>query len=112
MEELLAIIGIITLPLSIIFGIAWWNARKELRLRQEIARDLSFLPYARANVNAAVASSDTQRLEQAVEGIALEVERLAEAQRFVAKVLSERSSAERGRERPPVVAPPNVITPH
>ena len=51
-------------------------------------------------------------LEQAVEAIALEVERLAEAQRFVAKVLSERPASERPRDRPGSAVSPHVITPH
>ena len=29
MEELFAIIGLFTLPLSIGFAVAWWNARGE-----------------------------------------------------------------------------------
>ncbi len=102
MEELFAMIGLFTLPLSVGFAIAWWNARKELRLRREIHLQLGVRP-----------SADTRQLEAAVEAIALEVERLAEGQRFVAKVLSERSSVERSRERPGGSSgSPHVNTPH
>jgi len=55
-----------------------------------------------------------QRIEQAIESIALEVERIGEAQRFTTKVLAEREpvagripSASAGRREPP-----GVITPH
>jgi hypothetical protein len=102
MEELFAIIGIVTLPLSIGFAFAWWNARKELRLRREIQLELGNRPH----------HQDTRHLEQSVEAIALEVERLAEAQRFVAKVLSERAGSERPRERPGSSVSPHGNTPH
>ena len=120
MEELLAVTAIFTFPLSIIFGVAWWNARKELRLRQEIARDLGLRPnerlYDGPRQNRLVASPpETQRLEESIEAIALEVERLAEGQRFVARLLSERGverGLERGRERPSAPPASPVITPH
>jgi hypothetical protein len=108
MEEALFIGGLVTL--NIIFGVAWWNARKELRLRRELGLELSARPTPRPMPTTSTTTSDNQRLELAVEAIALEVERLAEGQRFVAKVLSERSSADRGRDRLP--ASPHVITPH
>ena len=102
MEELFGIIGVISLPLSIGFAIAWWNARKELHLRRQINLELGVRPQIRPE-----ARPESRRLEEAVEAMALEVERLAEGQRFVAKVLTERSNAERGRERPgsPVITP-------
>lgn len=51
------------------------------------------------------------RLEQAVEAIALEVERISEGQRFTTKLLSERAAAEplRGLQSS---EPPRRITPH
>ena len=50
------------------------------------------------------------RLEQAVEAIALEVERISEGQRFTTKLLAERGSA----GRLPVAASPEPrnVTPH
>ncbi len=107
MEEVFAVLGLFTLPLSIMCGMAWWSSRKELRIRRDITRELGGRP---------LASTDVQRLEQAIEAIALEVERLAEGQRFVARLLSERSMVERSREHPNAspssLASPNVITPH
>ena len=49
------------------------------------------------------------RLEQAVESIALEVERISEGQRFTTKLLSERGSADRLRGAIPRAA---HVTPH
>lgn len=50
------------------------------------------------------------RLEDAIDGIALEMERLGEGQRFTAKLLAERGS----RAETPVVArpPERISTPH
>jgi hypothetical protein len=54
-----------------------------------------------------------QRLEIAVEAIAVEVERISEAQRFTVSLLSERFP---GRDRPAELAPPGgakrTNTPH
>ena len=56
-----------------------------------------------------------QRMEQAIESIAIEVERIGEAQRFTTKVLTERQ-AEPVAGRIPSVQPvrrePGTITPH
>lgn len=48
-----------------------------------------------------------ERIELAVESTAVEVERIAEANRFVAKLLSDRAAAANGLSRPE-----RVITPH
>lgn len=50
------------------------------------------------------------RLEQAVEAIALEVERISEGQRFTTKLLSERASADRLSLAPS--NEPRQVTPH
>jgi hypothetical protein len=48
-----------------------------------------------------------ERIEQTVEATAIEVERISEANRFMAKLLADR--AEPGR---PLVKPERVIAPH
>ena len=113
MEELLAITGMFTFPLTIVFGVAWWNARKELQLRREIARELGVQPLPRELGMRPPTAPDTQRLEAAIEAIALDVERLADGQRFVVKLLGERPLIERGRERgAAALASPPAATPH
>ena len=109
MDEAIVFVGLLALCIG--FAVAWWNARKELRLRREIALELGVRPTA---TPPAQRREDSTRLEETIETLALEVERLAEGQRFVARLLSERGTVERGmverpRERP---ASPNVITPH
>jgi hypothetical protein len=57
-----------------------------------------------------------QRMEQAIESIAIEVERIGEAQRFTTKLLSERHPEPVAGHIPSAAAPvrrePGVITPH
>ena len=56
-----------------------------------------------------------QRIEQAVESIAIEVERIGEAQRFTTKVLAERQPEAVAGRIPPAQATrrePGTITPH
>jgi hypothetical protein len=56
-----------------------------------------------------------QRMEQAIESIAIEVERIGEAQRFTTKLLSERQPEPLAGRIPPVPAArrePGTITPH
>jgi hypothetical protein len=57
-----------------------------------------------------------ERLEQTMDSIAVEVERIGEAQRFVAKLLAERARNEPvesvGAPQLPARRPPGVITPH
>jgi uncharacterized coiled-coil protein SlyX len=52
----------------------------------------------------------SERLEQALEAIALEVERISEGQRFTTKLLAERRDAAPDIE--PRRAPGRIITPH
>ena len=78
------------------FAAAWIRAR-ERALRAELGRQR--VPQDTEN--------HFERLQQAVDAIAVEVERISEAQRFTTKLLAERGAA---AERPRV--PERVITPH
>jgi hypothetical protein len=53
-----------------------------------------------------------QRMEQAIESIALEVERIGEAQRFTTKLLTERQADAAARLGVPARREPGTITPH
>jgi hypothetical protein len=50
-----------------------------------------------------------ERIEQIVESTAIEVERVSEANRFLSKLLADRTGASNPAAAP---APPRVITPH
>jgi len=56
----------------------------------------------------AMSEERMQRLEAAVESIAIEVERISEGQRFTTKLLSENSH----HSAPPRIAPGKFDTPH
>jgi hypothetical protein len=75
---------------------------------------LGAVSYRRQNVaasNGLVVDEDRMaRLEQAVEAIALEVERISEGQRFTTKLLAERGSADRLPVAP--TSEPRHVTPH
>lgn len=80
---------------------AWAGARRATRraLRELEARNADVLT-----------ASQVRQLEANVETIGLEVERMAEAQRFVARVLVERQEGMSGAPRPR--REPDQITPH
>ena len=100
--DLLALLGMVCTPLSIGLGVAWWTARRELEIRRELDRGRERGTAER------VGATDGYRLEQAVEAMALEVERIAEGQRFVTRLLAERAA----EKAPALPAPPRVVTPH
>jgi hypothetical protein len=83
---------------TIIFSILWLRARE---------RALRLTLTSRAGHEAPAA--EIEHLVHAVDAIAVEVERISEAQRFTAQVLAERTEAES-----PLVKrfPGRVITPH
>ncbi|MGH7717291.1 MAG: hypothetical protein ACREON_00395 [Gemmatimonadaceae bacterium] len=96
MIDLFTVIGFLTFPLSIAFGVAWWMTRGELR-QLRAGRSLAVAPIDRF-----------ERLEHAVEAIGLEVERISEGQRFTTKLLAERTTP----DRPGVYPRAERITPH
>ena len=53
-----------------------------------------------------------ERIEQAIDAMAVEVERISEGQRFTTKLLSERATGGTGDASPAVKPAARVITPH
>ena len=89
-EDILAIGGFFVTSIILGIGIPLvlaYNKRKE---RQ------AALPHASPEVIARL-----ERMEQAIDSIAVEVERISEGQRFTTKLLSEQPGAERARVLPP-----------
>lgn len=82
------------------FAVAWARAR-ERAIRAELARQR--LP--------AVNDPRLDRLQHAVEAVAVEVERISEAQRFTTKLLADRAPVA-GTPAAQPLAPPRVVTPH
>lgn len=90
---LIALSGAVT---SIGFAVAW------IRTRERAIRAETALAHYRPDK-----TLSGERIEAAVDAVALEVERLAEGQRFVARLLSERAGADVARS-----SLGRVITPH
>ena len=80
-------------------------------IRMVLFRAQSFMKSDRSTSSITVGEDRMARLEQAVEAIALEVERISEGQRFTTKLLAERAAAEQLRGVQPS-DPPRRITPH
>lgn len=81
---------------------AWLGARfASRRMMQELRETL---PGAQQQE---MTNAQLSELSNAVDAMSLEVERLAEGQRFTAKLLSDSA-----RSRPPLTKTPGVVTPH
>ena len=93
------IVGCTLFASAVGFAAAWMRARERA---------------IRAELKSQSLPRDTEarfdRLQQAVEAMAVEVERIAEAQRYSAKLLTERAERSPVLERPR--GPERVITPH
>ena len=85
------------------FAVAW------LRARERAVRAESRLASGAERLGTGAAEARFDRLEQLTESVALELERVAEAQRFQAKLLAGRAD-QGGGDRPAV--PARIITPH
>jgi hypothetical protein len=85
------------------FAVAWVRARE--RLLKFRAETVQMRDGARA-----------ERVDQAVDAIAVEVERIGEQQRFLTKILTENAPSMAARrsvvEPAPPTSPPRMITPH
>jgi hypothetical protein len=84
------------------FATAWVRARERaIRAEQRTADMLASGAQARFD-----------RLERLAEDVALEVERLGEAQRFQGKLLADRADSAAPHVPPSTARPPRVDTPH
>jgi hypothetical protein len=96
---------IIAAPIVLLAVAGLGYARMAFRHREKMA-SLGSSPATNPVLEARLA-----RIEEAVETIAIEVERMGEGQRFVTKLLAERSPLDTQRERPPSSGY-RVTTPH
>ena len=86
-DEGIALICVFFAFTSIGFAIAW------IRTRERAIRAETALAHYRPEK-----TLGSERIEAAVDAVALEVERLAEGQRFVARLLSERAGVDVARQ--------------
>lgn len=102
MRELFLNLGLAFFPVSITLTGLWLAARARARTAEETIRQIALGVHTRTGVQ----SPSAPDVAIALDAIALEVERIAEGQRFTTKLLSERQDAGR------ISAPGRVITPH
>src|SRR5689334_2097294 len=98
-EELIDLLFLVSgglLTTTLLFAVLWVRSR-ERALKARLARQ-----------DSDAFGEDVTHLVQAVDAIAIEVERISEAQRFTALTLAERSNAAGGARR----LGERVITPH
>jgi hypothetical protein len=102
-QSILTIFGVAFLPTTITLASLWLTARRRAQKAEGIIHDLTVAPALRGER----AGLGTEQLGQALDAIAVEVERISEGQRFTTKLLSE--------QRDRIAAPsttPRVNTPH
>jgi hypothetical protein len=98
-EYVAGILGLLAvgfLGTTVGFAVAWMRAR-ERAVRAEHTR-----------AEPADAAARFERIEQAIDAVAVEVERVGEAQRFQSALLAERVGVAPARP----AAPARVVTPH
>ena len=98
-EDLIDLLFVVSgglLTTTLVFAILWVRSRERALKARLAHRDSAAL------------TDDVTHLVQAVDAIAIEVERISEAQRFTALTLAERSSGAGGAKR----IGERVITPH
>ena len=100
MTDPIAIVAVV-----VVFATSGWMMRMMLGY-QERMKELSLTKLERASSDERLA-----RVEQAVEAIAIEIERVSEGQRFVTKLLNERAQPMMS-EAPAAVPVRRVDTPH
>lgn len=101
-NTLIGLAGVAFVPVTAALTALWLSERARARRAEALIHELAVAPAARGNRGGAT------ELTTAVDAIAVEVERISEGQRFLARVLAERVPQESvGKERVP-----RSVTPH
>jgi hypothetical protein len=102
-QELVIALGVSFIPVTGTLATLWLGARRRALKAEKLVHELAIAPALRGERP----GMGTAQLGQALDAIAVEVERISEGQRFTTKLLSERREGV-----VPPAAPPRVITPH
>jgi hypothetical protein len=81
-DQILALVGVALVPVSCVLTALWITARRRAQRAEAMMQQVAIALAARGDRHGS-------ELGQAVDAIALEVERIAEGQRFVARLLEE-----------------------
>ena len=100
-EPFLMFFGVAFFPVSITLTVLWFSARRRAEKAEAIVHELAIAPALRGE------NASSAQLGQAIDAIAVEVERISEGQRFTTRLLSERRDG-----IAPASTPLRVNTPH
>jgi hypothetical protein len=106
MRNFVLMLGLACGPISILLGTLWALALKRAQRAETMLDRLMLTQQLRGEMK-----EPTSRVMDALDSLAIEVERISEAQRFTARILADRHDAPRPSSLPSAL-PPSVITPH
>jgi hypothetical protein len=102
-EPFIIVLGVAFLPVTVTLTSLWLSARRRAEKAEALVHQLAIAPALRGEHPGAAAA----QLGQAIDAIAVEVERISEGQRFTTRLLSERREGAL-----PGSTAPRVNTPH
>ena len=100
MKDMVLMLGLACPPVTILLGTLWIMALKRAQRAETMLDRMMLTQQLRGETK-----DPSSRVMDALDSLAIEVERISEAQRFTAKVLAERSDAPRMVDR-------KSVTPH
>ena len=103
-KDVVLMLGLAFGPVSILLGTLWVLALRRAQ-RAETMLDRMMLSQ---QIRGETKGDATSRVMDALDSLAIEVERISEAQRFTARILADRNDA----SRPASSIPARVVTPH
>jgi hypothetical protein len=103
MREMLLFLGLAFGPVTVLLGTLWVVATRRAHRAETMLDRMMLTQQIRGE-----GKDPTSRVMEALDSLAIEVERISEAQRFTARILADRHDA----ARPASSAPARVVTPH
>ena len=106
MRHVVLMLGLACGPISVLLGTLWIMALKRAQRAETMLDRMMLTQQLRGEMK-----DPNSRVMDALDSLAIEVERISEAQRFTARILADRHDAPRPASLPSAL-PPSVITPH
>jgi hypothetical protein len=104
MKDIVLMLGLACPPVTILLGMLWVMALKRAQRAETMLDRMMLTQQLRGE-----GKDPSSRVMDALDSLAIEVERISEAQRFTARILADRHDAP---VRPSSSLPSSVITPH
>jgi len=103
MRDFVLMLGLACGPISILLGTLWIMALKRAQRAETMLDRMMLTQQIRGE-----SKDPTSRVMEALDSLAIEVERISEAQRFTARILADRNDLPRSS----TAMPSRIITPH